>query len=208
MRNPRYLMLAALVGLAVAGSACTQKAADETTNATGAAVDKTKAATDTALDATKEGVDKALDATKKGTATAIDETQKAGEKTADVTRNVAERTADKTKEIAGKTADKTKEIAGKTADKTKEIAGGVATKTKEVSAATGEAITDAWITTKVSAKFVDETLLKDSNINVDTNDHVVTLKGTVASAAAKNRAAAIARGTEGVTRVVNQLVVK
>ena len=197
MRNPRYLMLAALVGLAVAGSACTQKAADETTNATGAAVDKTKAATDTALDATKEGVDKALDATKKGTATAIDETQKAGEKTADVTRNVAERTADKTKEIAGKTADKTKEIAG-----------GVATKTKEVSAATGEAITEAWITTKVSAKFVDETLLKDSNIKVDTNDHVVTLKGTVASAAAKNRAAAIARGTEGVTRVVNQLVVK
>ncbi len=40
------------------------------------------------------------------------------------------------------------------------------------------------------------------------NDHAVTLKGTVASSAAKARAAAIAGGTEGVTRVVNQLVVK
>jgi osmotically-inducible protein OsmY len=186
MRDSRYLILAALVGLTVAGSGCTQKSADEATNATGAAVDKTKAATDTAFDKTKEGANKALDATKESTATAIDETQKAGEKTADATRNVAE----------------------KTVDKTKEIAGGIATKTKEFSATTGEVITDAWITTKVKAKFADETLLKGSNINVDSGDHVVTLKGTVASAPAKERAATIARGTEGVTRVVNQLVVK
>ena len=69
-------------------------------------------------------------------------------------------------------------------------------------------LTDGWITTKVSAKFVDETLLKDSNINVDTDDGVVTLRGPVASDAAKARAATIARSTEGVTRVVNQLVVR
>ena len=73
---------------------------------------------------------------------------------------------------------------------------------------TGEAITDGWITTKVSAKFVDEKLLKGSNINVDTEDHVVTLKGTVGSDAAKARAVEIAGNTEGVVRVVNQLVVK
>lgn len=60
----------------------------------------------------------------------------------------------------------------------------------------------------MSAKFVDETLLKDSNINVDTNDHVVTLKGHVTSDAGKARAAAIAGSTEGVTRVVNQLVLR
>ena len=63
-------------------------------------------------------------------------------------------------------------------------------------------------TTKVSAKFADETLLEDSDINVDTNNHVVTLKGVVASDAAKTRAATIARGTEGVTRVVNELAVR
>ena len=174
MRNSRYVILAALVGLAVSGAACTPKAADEATNATDAAFDKTKTAADTVLDATKEG-----------TAKAIDETQKAGQKTADATANAAERTVDKTKEIAGD----------------------IATKTREVSSATGEAITDAWITAKVSAKFVDETLLRKSSINVDTDDHVVTLKGTVASAAAKTRAAEIASGTEGVKRVINQLVV-
>jgi len=65
-----------------------------------------------------------------------------------------------------------------------------------------------WITTKVKTKFVDETVLKGSDIDVDTDNHVVTLKGTVASTAARARAAAIASGTEGVTRVVNQLVVK
>lgn len=128
---------------------------------------------------------------------AVDETREAGEKAAEDTRNVAE-----------KIEDKTKEVAGKTADKTKEIAGGIADKSKDVVSATGEAITDGWITTKVSAKFVDETLLKDSKINVDTKDHVVTLKGTVGSDAAKARAVAIAGGTEGVVRVVDQLVVK
>lgn len=47
-------------------------------------------------------------------------------------------------------------------------------KTKEVASAAGEAITDGWITTKVKAKFFDETLLQGSDIHVDTNDRVVT----------------------------------
>lgn len=197
MSISKWLMLATLVGVVVAGSACTQKAADETTNGTAITFDRPNAGSDKALGASKEGADKALDATKEGAATVIDETKEAGEKTADVTKNIAQ-----------KTGEKTKEIAGKTADKTKEIAVAVGSKTKEVVSTTGEAITDGWITTKVSAKFVDETLLKGSNINVDTNNHVVTLKGPVTSDAAKARAAVIARSTEGVTRVVNQLVVR
>jgi len=127
---------------------------------------------------------------------AVDETREAGEKAADDTKNVAEEIGDKTKEVAGKTADKTKEIAGDVADKTKDVV-----------SATGEKITDGWITTKVNAKFVDEALLKDSKINVDSKDHVVTLKGTVGSNKAKARAVEIARGTEGVVRVNDQLVV-
>jgi hyperosmotically inducible protein len=127
---------------------------------------------------------------------AVDETKEAGDKAADDTKNVAEEIGDKTKEVAGKTADKTKEIAGE-----------VVEKSKDVVSATGEQITDGWITTKVSGKFVDETLLKDSKINVDSKDHVVTLKGNVRSDAARARAVAIARGTEGVVRVIDQLVV-
>jgi osmotically-inducible protein OsmY len=112
-----------------------------------------------------------------------------------------------TKNIAEKTASKTKDIAVGTAEKAQEIAGAVATTTKDVVSTTGEAITDGWITTKVSAKFVDEALLKGSDINVDTKEHVVTLNGSVTSETGKARAAAIARDTEGVTRVVNHLVV-
>lgn len=197
MSISKWLIPATLVGAVIAGSACSQRAANDMTNATDAALDKTKQGSDIALDATKEGVDTALDATKEGAATVIDQTREAGEATADVTKNIAQ-----------KTGDKTKEIAGKTADKAREIAGAVGGKTKDVVSTTGEAITDGWITTKVSARFVDDTLLKDGNINVDTNDYVVTLKGTVGSDAARVHAVAIARSTEGVTRVVDQLVVK
>lgn len=72
----------------------------------------------------------------------------------------------------------------------------------------GEAITDAWITTKVNWFFVGEDVLEDSDINVDTNDHVVTLKGTVPSAAARARAKALAERTEGVKSVRDELVIR
>ena len=134
-------------------------------------------------------------------------TADAGYKAADEAKEAGREAVDDTKNVAEEIGDKTKEVAGKTADKTKEIAGDIADKSKDVVSATGEKITDAWITTKVSGKFVDETLLKDSKINVDSKDHVVTLKGTVGSNAAKMRAVEIARGTEGVVRVIDQLVV-
>jgi hyperosmotically inducible protein len=111
-------------------------------------------------------------------------------------------------QAAKKAVDATKSVAQKTADKTKKIAKATGRKATAVVSSTGEAITDGWITTKVSAKFVDEALLKGSDIDVDTSDHVVTLKGTVKSNAAKARAATVARNTEGVTQVVNQLVVQ
>ena len=101
---------------------------------------------------------------KSGTDKAIDATVRAGEKTAEVTKDAAVATAEKTKDVAVATAKKTKEVVS----------------------ATGEVITDGWITTRLKAKFVDEKLLKDSDINVDTNDKVVTLKGTVMSSAGKD----------------------
>lgn len=115
--------------------------------------------------------------------------------------------ADKTKDVTAKTKDKTKDTTAKTAEKTKDTAGKVGSKTKDVAGTTGEAITDAWITTKIKADYINEDTLKGSDINVDTNDHVVTLKGTVASAAGKARAEEIAKTTKGVTRVVNTLTI-
>ena len=125
--------------------------------------------------------------------------EKAGEKT----KNVAE----KTKDATVKGAEKTKDGAVKVGEKTKDAAVKVGEKTKDVAGTTGEAITDAWITTKLKADFVNEDTLKGSDINVDTNNHVVTLKGTVASAAGKARAAEIAKTTKGVKSVINTLTI-
>jgi hyperosmotically inducible protein len=82
-----------------------------------------------------------------------------------------------------------------------------ANKTQDALSKTGEVITDAWITSRVHSRFVGDGLLKDSDISVDTDHHVVTLKGTVTGRAGRTQAATIARHTEGVRRVVNQLTI-
>jgi hyperosmotically inducible protein len=70
-------------------------------------------------------------------------------------------------------------------------------------------VVDPWVTTKVKTKILADDLLDKSEINVDTtNDGVVTLKGTVPSAAAETRALELARTTEGVRTVVDRLEVK
>ena len=115
---------------------------------------------------------------------------------------------DQAREAVQQIEDKTKEIADDAAEKTREVVADVADKGKEIVSSTGEAITDGWITTKVKAKFADDKELKASNIIVETNDRVVTLKGTVGSRDAKLRAAMIVAGTEGVLRVVDEVVVK
>jgi|SwirhirootsSR3_FD_contig_51_6429667_length_696_multi_12_in_0_out_0_2 osmotically-inducible protein OsmY len=84
----------------------------------------------------------------------------------------------------------------------------VADRIKSGMSKTGEAINDTWITTKVHWFFMGEDLLKGSDINVDTKDHVVTLKGTVKTSAGRARAVALAKDTDGVTKVVDQLTIK
>jgi len=74
---------------------------------------------------------------------------------------------------------------------------------------TGEAINDAWITTKVKwflAK--DDGLRSVTTIDVETKDHVVTLKGSVKSAAEKTRAVELANKADGVKQVVDLLTIK
>ena len=92
-------------------------------------------------------------------------------------------------------------------DVDKDVDRSLADRTKAGMTKTGEVITDGWITTKVHWFFVGEDLLKGSDINVDTNKRVVTLKGTVTSSAGRDRAEALAKRTAGVHRVVNQLTI-
>jgi len=67
--------------------------------------------------------------------------------------------------------------------------------------------TDAGITTRVKAQFAADATVNAYEINVTTNRGVVTLEGDVDSAAAKAQAVQIARTTEGVKDVVDQLVI-
>ncbi len=77
--------------------------------------------------------------------------------------------------------------------------------TKEAARATGNAMSDSWITMKVHAQFVPEDALEDSDIDVTTKAGVVSLMGTVASAAGRDRAVQIAKATDGVKSVTNRL---
>jgi hyperosmotically inducible protein len=79
--------------------------------------------------------------------------------------------------------------------------------TKDAAEKTGEDITDAAITTAVKTKLLADTKTPGLKIDVDTNDGIVTLSGTVPSKAAEDKAVADARDTKGVKRVVNKLKV-
>ena len=103
--------------------------------------------------------------------------------------------------------DRTKDAAVKTKDAVVKGAKVVGDKTEDGLSKTGEVMTDSWVTSRVHARFVDEKLLQGSDISVRTDDHVVTLTGTVTSRAGRNKATAVARGTEGVRTVVNRLTI-
>lgn len=68
--------------------------------------------------------------------------------------------------------------------------------------------TDAGVTTAVKAGLAADDTVKSYQIDVDTKDKVVTLSGTVDSAAAKARAFTVAQGTNGVASVVDNITVK
>ena len=67
------------------------------------------------------------------------------------------------------------------------------------------AVSDASLTTKIKAKMALDDSIDAVAIDVDTDGTVVTLKGTVRSEAERSRAVQLARETEGVARVVDQL---
>jgi hyperosmotically inducible periplasmic protein len=126
-------------------------------------------------------IDAAGEKTKTGVTKAVDATVNAAKKT----KGAVQKGVGKSEQGVGKAADKTSDAAGKVGDK----------------------MSDTSVTTRVKAGFSGEKLLQDTAIDVETTDHVVTLRGTVASNAAKARAEEIARSTDGVARVVNQIVV-
>ena len=72
----------------------------------------------------------------------------------------------------------------------------------------GKEISDTWITTQVEAMYFLDREVKGMEIHVTTKGGVVTLSGTVDSAAVRQKAIADARSIEGVKRVVDKLSIK
>jgi osmotically-inducible protein OsmY len=71
----------------------------------------------------------------------------------------------------------------------------------------GERVDDARITAQLKTKLTADRAKNLVNINVDTRDGVVHLKGTVPTDQDRMEAERVARGTKGVREVRNDLVV-
>lgn len=64
-----------------------------------------------------------------------------------------------------------------------------------------DSVSDGWITTKVKSTLLFSSNVSGTDINVDTKDGVVTLKGAVASGSEKELAVKLAEDVRGVVRV-------
>jgi osmotically-inducible protein OsmY len=140
-----------------------------------------------ALAKANDGVKSVVDQLKIGPA-ASGKWDRAGDRAADK----SERAADKTARAADKAEDKMDRAGDKTASAAKK---------------TGRAVDDGWIKSKIYAQYMADwnTVLDDSNIDIDVNNNAVTLNGTVKTAAAKAKAVSIAKATDGVKSVTDNL---
>ena len=81
-------------------------------------------------------------------------------------------------------------------------------KASDAAEGAADATKDAALTAAVKSKFLADTRISGLKIDVDTRASVVTLTGTVNTAAEKQRAVAVAKETDGVKTVVDNLKVK
>ena len=81
-------------------------------------------------------------------------------------------------------------------------------KTAIAASRVGDSIAEGSLTAKIKAKMVLDDLVKARTIDVTTDGTVVTVAGTVHSQQERDRAIALARETDGVTKVVDQLTIR
>ncbi len=72
----------------------------------------------------------------------------------------------------------------------------------------GQGVNDSWIWFKTKTALAAADDLRDSTVNVDVVNDVITLKGTVATAAQKTAAETVAKSIEGQKGVKNELTVR
>jgi len=72
----------------------------------------------------------------------------------------------------------------------------------------GTGVNDSWLWFKTKSALATTNDLRDSTINVDVVNDVITLKGTVATKAESDKALSVARGIDGQKGVKNELKVQ
>ncbi len=92
--------------------------------------------------------------------------------------------------------------------KAREVGAQVGEKTAVAAAEAQAALAQGTLTAKIKSKMALDDLVRARSINVDTSGGVATLTGTVSSEAERQRALRLARETNGVTSVVDRLVVR
>lgn len=121
--------------------------------------------------------------------------------------DVAQAKTDDAQKKAGDAADRAGEAVATAGRKAGDAADKAGDKIGDAASKTAEATADAAVTAKVKTKFLADSSIAGLKIDVDTKDNVVTLSGTVSSAAEKRRAVEVARDTDGVKSVVDRLKV-
>jgi hyperosmotically inducible protein len=94
---------------------------------------------------------------------------------------------------------------GVNAEKAREVGAQVAEKTAVAANQARQALNEGAITAKIKAKMALDDTVKALDIDVDTVGTTVTVSGVVKSESQRQRALALARETEGVKQVVDQL---
>lgn len=110
---------------------------------------------------------------------------------------------------AGANAAASARQAGSTAaEKGREIGATAGERAGQAATAAQRALSDGSLTTKIKAKMALDDSVKALNLDVDTANGVVTVKGVVRSEAERQRALQLARETAGVRQVVDQLTIR
>ena len=79
--------------------------------------------------------------------------------------------------------------------------------TQKAASKAGEHLADGWLSTKIQSKFVADRDISATDIGVSSRDGVVRLKGRVLNEPMRSLAVAIAKNTDGVKQVIDELSV-
>ncbi len=118
---------------------------------------------------------------------------------------------DTAKVVADKTetaAEKTGNVLSRAAEATRDAVVTGANKTKDAVTGAPEKIDETWITSKIAGQINADDALEDVDVDVKVNKNVVTITGDVPSTSLRDRVLRIARETEGVASVVDNMVVR